>query len=99
VLEAPTATVVWARGSRLATTPAGSSGILAGTTMAALFDGARTAGHDVVTDAIRADDLPSVDGIWLVSAIRGAAAVTELDGATRPDQRELTLRLNRYAGF
>lgn len=99
VLEAPTATVVWARGTRLATTPAGASGILAGTTMAALFDGARTDGFDVATDTISTAELPSVDGIWLVSAIRGAAEISQLDGASRPDQRELTLRLNQYAGF
>ncbi len=99
VLEAPTATVVWAQGARLATTPRGASGILAGTTMAALFDGARADGHDVTIDPIRADDLPTVDGIWLVSAIRGVAEVTELDGKPRPDQHGLTQRLNRYAGF
>ncbi len=99
VLEAPTATVVWAQGAGLATTPRGASGILAGTTMAALFDGARADGHDVTTDPIRADDLATVDGIWLVSAIRGVAEVTELDGKPRPDQHGLTQRLNRYAGF
>ena len=99
VLEAPTATVVWAQGSRLATTPTGSSGILAGTTMAALFDAVRADGHDVAVDMIRAEELGSVDGIWLVSAIRGVAAVVELDGAPRRTDAGLTARLNGYAGF
>ena len=99
VLEAPTATVVWAQGTRLATTPVGASGILAGTTMAALFDRARADGYDVTVATIRADDLPAVDGIWLVSAIRGVAGVSELDGKPRPDHGELTERLNGYAGF
>ena len=99
VLEAPTATVVWAQGTRLATTPVGASGILAGTTMAALFDRARADGYDVTVATIRADDLPAVDGIWLVSAIRGVAGVSELDGKPRPDHGELTERLNGYVGF
>jgi 4-amino-4-deoxychorismate lyase len=99
VLEAPTATVVWAQGPRLATTPVGASGILAGTTMAALFDGARSDGHDVTVDTISGDELAAVEGLWLVSAIRGVAEVSELDGTPRPDRGELTRRLNRYAGF
>jgi 4-amino-4-deoxychorismate lyase len=99
VLEAPTATVVWARGPRLATTPVGASGILAGTTMAALFDGARADGHDVAAATITAEELAAADGIWLVSAIRGVAEVTELDGVARPGANELTRRLNGYAGF
>lgn len=99
VLEAPTATVVWARDSRLVTTPTGASGILAGTTMAALFEAARRDGHGVAVESIRADQLESVDGIWLVSAVRGAAEVVQLDGRTRLPRPDLTRRLNGYAGF
>ena len=99
VLEAPTATVVWSHGMRLATTPVGASGILAGTTMAALFDGAEADGHEVTVATVAAHDLASADGVWLVSAIRGVAEVVELDGMPRPAQAELTARLNRYAGF
>lgn len=99
VLEAPTAAVVWAQGSRLATTPTGASGILAGTTMAALFDRARADGHEVAVETITAGDLRCADGVWLVSAVRGVAAVVELDGTGFPAQAELTRRLNGYAGF
>jgi 4-amino-4-deoxychorismate lyase len=99
VLEAPTATVVWAVGNRLATTPTGATGILAGTTMAALFDGAAAAGAEVGVDTIRADDLTATDGIWLVSAVRGVAEVVELDGTARARQPERTARYNAYAGF
>ena len=99
VLEAPTATVVWTRDRRLSTTPVGGTGILAGTTMAALFDGARVDGFDVRIEPASLAELVAADGIWLVSAVRGVAEVIELDGVARARRTALTARLNRYADF
>jgi 4-amino-4-deoxychorismate lyase len=99
VLEAPTATVVWARGSQFATTPTGATGILAGTTMDALFAAAGADGRDVAVETIRAEDLAGADAIWLVSAVRGVTEVVELDGRARAPHPNLTGRLKAYAGF
>jgi 4-amino-4-deoxychorismate lyase len=96
VLEAPTSTVVWSQGSVLATTPSGASGILAGTTLAKLFDGI-----DVGTAAraVSLEHLVDADAIWLVSSVRGVAEVIELDGVARKADPALTARLARTAGF
>ena len=99
VLEAPTATVVWSLGEHLLTTPDGSSGILAGTTMARLFAGAPAEGLRPDTAVLHHAALPQVDGLWLVSAVRGVAEVVELNGRPRTRRPELTSRLARRAGF
>jgi 4-amino-4-deoxychorismate lyase len=80
LLEAPTATVVWLRDGVLCTPPAEPLGILAGVTVGRLF--ARAARHGFGTEIRRGtvDDLHAADGVWLVSSIRLAAAVTALDG-------------------
>jgi 4-amino-4-deoxychorismate lyase len=78
VLEAPTATVVWLSGGVLRTPPPAPLGILDGVTVRRLF----AAGHGLGTEIQRAtvEDLRAADGVWLVSSIRLAAAVTSLDG-------------------
>ena len=80
LLEAPTATVVWLRDGVLCTPPAAPLGILDGVTVRRLF--ARAGEHGFGTDVRRGtlDDLQAADGVWLVSSIRLAAAVTALDG-------------------
>jgi len=79
VLEGPTATVVWAVGDTLHTIPA-DTGILEGTTVARLM--AEAPGHGFATGIRRGtvDDLYAADGVWLLSSVRGAAAVREIDG-------------------
>lgn len=99
VLEAPTATVVWAVGDRLLTTPTGASGILAGTTMQAVFDGAADLGYTVGHAVLPVSELVAADAIWLVSAVRGLAEVIELDGVARSARPAVTAELARRAGF
>jgi len=91
VLEAPTATVVWAAGGRLVTVPA-DTGVLAGTTAAELFR--RAPGLGLATEVRRAaaDVLHSADAVWLLSAVRGAVPVTAVDGRARGDAG-LTVRI------
>jgi len=78
LLEAPTATVVWLSGGVLRTPPPAPLGILDGVTVRRLF----AADHRLGTEIQRAtvEDLRGADGVWLVSSIRLAAAVTSLDG-------------------
>ena len=99
VLEAPTATVVWSVGDSLRTTPTGATGILAGTTVAALFEAARADGLDTGSADLPADELAGVDAIWLVSSVRGVVEVVMLDGSDRAGRADLTVRLQKFAGF
>ena len=84
LLEAPTANVVWLRDGVLCTPPAAPLGILDGVTVRRLFS--RAAEHGFGTEIRRGtlDDLHAADGVWLVSSIRLAAAVTALDGKPMP---------------
>ncbi|MDQ4038335.1 MAG: aminodeoxychorismate lyase [Actinomycetota bacterium] len=84
ILEGPTSTVVWATGRSLHTPPL-DSGILAGTTQADLFDHAQEAGWATSMVPTIPADLVAADAVWLVSSVRGAAAVTSIDGAARGD--------------
>jgi len=84
LLEGPTSTVVWARDGVLHTPPV-EAGILPGTTQALLFSRAGTAGLGTSVSAGTLSDLHGADAVWLVSSVRGAAAVTSLDGVPRGD--------------
>lgn len=84
VLEGPTSTVVWASGHSLHTPPP-DSGILAGTTQADLFERAENDGWGTAVVPTTPADLIAADAVWLVSSVRGAAAVTAIDGAARAD--------------
>jgi 4-amino-4-deoxychorismate lyase len=84
LLEGPTSTVVWAADGRLHTPPL-ETGILEGTTMTRLFARAREAGWPTAVVPGTVEDLHAADAVWLVSGIRGAAAVHTLDGKPRGD--------------
>jgi 4-amino-4-deoxychorismate lyase len=84
LLEGPTSTVVWAAGGRLHTPPV-ETGILAGTTQARLFDRAEADGWPTAVTPGTVADLQTADAVWLLSGIRGAAAVTRLDGVACGD--------------
>lgn len=84
VLEGPTSTVVWAVGRTLHTPPT-DSGILAGTTQADLFEHAEHDGWTTSVVPTLPADLVAADAVWLVSSVRGAAAITSIDGAARGD--------------
>lgn len=84
LLEGPTSTIVWARDGTLHTPPL-EIGILPGTTQALLFTRADAAGLGTAMSLGTVADLHAADGVWLVSSVRGAAAVTSLDGLRRGD--------------
>ena len=84
VLEGPTSTVVWASGSTLSTPPL-DGGIIAGTTQADLFQHAEHAGWATSVVPTKPADLVAAEAVWLVSSVRGAAAVTSIDGVARGD--------------
>jgi 4-amino-4-deoxychorismate lyase len=84
LLEGPTSTVVWATDGVLRTPPL-DTGILAGTTMARLFARAAEDGWRTSVTAGTVADLHAADAVWLVSGIRGAAAVHTLNGVARGD--------------
>ncbi len=97
VLEGPTSTVVWAVDGELRTAPL-DTGILPGTTQARLFARASESGWPTAVVPGTVEDLHAADAVWLVSGIRGAAAVHTLDGVRRGDAgltrrvRELLVR-------
>lgn len=82
ISESPTATVVLAVGDRLITPAA--PGVLPPVTAARLSPLSRP---------VTAQDLYAADGIYLVSALRLAAPVLELDGRRRAHDPALTQRL------
>ena len=84
LLEGPTSTVVWAAGGRLHTPPV-ETGILPGTTQARLFAAAGAAGWPTAVTPGTVADLHAADAVWLLSGVRGAAAVHTLDGVRRGD--------------
>jgi 4-amino-4-deoxychorismate lyase len=84
LLEGPTSTVVWSTGGVLHTPPL-DTGILAGTTTERLFARAAEAGRPTAVTPGTVADLHGADAVWLVSGIRGAAAVHTLDGVPRGD--------------
>lgn len=84
LLEGSTSTIIWSRDGVLHTPPS-ELGILAGTTQALLFERAAQAGIATAVTRGRVSDLHSADEVWLVSSIRGAARVVQLDGIDRPD--------------
>ncbi len=84
LLEGPTSTVVWAAGGTLHTPPT-EVGILAGTTVARLFEHAEADGLPTARTRGTVADLQAADAVWLLSGVRGAAPVHTLDGVRRGD--------------
>ena len=95
VMEGPTSSVVIRSGGRYVT-PAPSGAILHGTTQQSLFEYLAAAGESVEYRDIPVDELRAADAAWLVSSVRLAVAVTELDGAPFPVDAERTRAFNAY---
>ncbi|KAA9085335.1 aminodeoxychorismate lyase [Microbacterium radiodurans] len=95
VLEAPTATLILRRGDTFVT-PAPNGGILHGTTQLSLFEHLADRGFTTVYETIPVADLRTADAAWLVSSVRLAAPITELDGAALTVDAEFTASLNDY---
>ena len=95
VLEAPTASLILRVGDTFVT-PAPTGGILQGTTQLSAFawleeQGLTTSYRDVPTT-----ELSEADAAWLVSSVRLAAPITEIDGVPIPLDVDFTARLNAY---
>jgi len=95
VLEGPTSTVVFKRGNALLT-PGTGLGILDGTTQANVFRFAESLGMTTGFELITPEQLAQADAAWLVSSVRLAAPVRELDGAAFPVEGQLTAEINAY---
>jgi 4-amino-4-deoxychorismate lyase len=98
-LEAPTSTLVWRSGSALCTVPAEPTGILAGTTARWLLDHAGALGLTADERMIRPDELTTVDGVWLLSSVRGVAGVRSLDGVPTLTAADETTTLRDLLGY
>lgn len=79
VLEAPTASVVWAAGGTVHTIPV-TEPILAGITVRELFEELAGLGIPTASTPATTADLHTADGVWLLSSGRRIAAVRSLDG-------------------
>ncbi len=95
VLEGPNSTVVYRSGNRLLT-PGTGLGILDGTTQVNVFRFAESQGLETGFHLATPDELRQADALWLVSSVRLAAPVRELDGAPFPMDVEFSAAMNEY---
>jgi len=95
VLEAPTASVVLRVGERFIT-PAPSVGILHGTTQLSLFAHLEHRGFATEYATVSVAELAGADAAWLLSSVRLAAPIAEVDGKALPVDRALTHEFNAY---
>ncbi|HEU0183146.1 MAG TPA: aminodeoxychorismate lyase [Agromyces mariniharenae] len=95
VMEGPTSSVILRHGD-VWSTPAPSGAILHGTTQLSLFEHLEATDRRTEYRDIPVDELRSADAAWLVSSVRLAAGITELDGATMPYDAAETRALNEY---
>lgn len=95
VMEGPTSSVIVRTGGTFAT-PAPSGAILHGTTQQSVFEYLESRGEPVEYRDITVDELGGADAAWLVSSVRLAVAVTELDGVAFPADEDLTRDFNAY---
>lgn len=95
LLEGPTSSVLY-RIDGVLVTPGTGLGILDGTTQASLFEFAASLGIPTEYRLATPEELGRADAIWLVSSVRHAASVRELDGRDVPVDRAFTDAMNAY---
>ena len=95
VLEAPTASLILRIDGRYVT-PAPNGGILHGTTQLSLFAHLEARGFETAYETVPASALREADAAWLVSSVRLAAPITEIDGHEVPVDAEATASFNEY---
>ncbi|WP_162903683.1 aminotransferase class IV [Leucobacter sp. wl10] len=93
LLEGTTAALLWQRDGVLYTTDY-AHGVLPGTTQQAVFEAAPTLGLGTEFGALTLSELGSIEGAWLMSAMRLATAIGSIDGRAISVDMELTARLN-----
>jgi len=97
VLEGPTSSVLLRRGDRLIS-PGTRLGILDGTTLASIFRFAESAGMHTGFELFPPAELFDADAVWLVSSVRHAAPVRQLDGRPLSLDSDLTATMNAVLG-
>ena len=95
VLEAPTASLI-VRIDDVYVTPAPTGGILQGTTQLSAFSWLERQELTTEYRDIATEELHRADAGWLVSSVRLAAPITEIDGTPLAIDAEFTARLNEY---
>lgn len=95
VLEGPTSSVI-ARFGDVLVTPPPAAGILHGTTQRSIFAYVAEQGGEAEYRDFTVDELKAADAAWLVSSVRMAAPIAELDGSPMPVDHEATAELNAY---
>ncbi|WP_438856465.1 aminodeoxychorismate lyase [Agromyces sp. M3QZ16-3] len=95
VLEGPTSSVIARIGDEFVTPPP-AAGILHGTTQRSIFAHLEGQGRRVAYRDLELDELRRADAAWLVSSVRMAAPIAELDGAALPVDVDETAALNAY---
>ena len=93
VLEGPTSTVVLRTGG-VFVSPVPSGAILHGTTQQSVFEHLQAAGERTEYRDVTVDELRAADAVWLLSSVRLAVHLTELDGRPVPAVPELTRAFN-----
>ena len=95
ILEGPTSSVLALQDGRV-WTPGTGLGVLDGTTQTALFEFFAARGVATEYRLAGPEDLAAADAIWLVSSVRHAAPVRELDGRPVPVDVALTEAMNAH---
>ena len=95
VLEGPTSTVVFRRDDTLLS-PGTGLGTLDGTTQASVFRYAESLGLETAFELATPQSLRAADAVWLVSSVRLAAPVRELDGQPLLVDSVFTAGMNEY---
>ena len=95
MMEGPTSSVIVRHGDTFST-PAPSGAILHGTTQMSLFQYLERHGHAVSYRDVSVEELRHADAVWLVSSVRLAVAVTEIDGRQVPADVPLTRLFTEY---
>jgi 4-amino-4-deoxychorismate lyase len=95
LMEGPTSSVILRHGD-VYSTPAPSGAILHGTTQQSVFEHVAASGKRTEYRDIPAAELQTVDAAWLVSSVRLAAGITDVDGASVPYDADETRELNAY---
>ncbi|MEZ3161621.1 aminodeoxychorismate lyase [Microbacterium sp. BWT-B31] len=95
LLEGPTSSLILRSGGRFVT-PEPGAGILHGTTQVSLFAELARRGFETAYETLPVTALAKADAAWLVSSLRLAAPVAEVDGAALAIDAELTASVNEY---
>jgi 4-amino-4-deoxychorismate lyase len=95
LMEGPTSSVILRHGD-VYSTPAPSGAILHGTTQQSVFEHVEASGKRTEYRDIPIAELQTADAAWLVSSVRLAAGITDVDGASVPSDAEETRELNAY---